>query len=145
MIRLLLTKLTQAPYSYSLAPVYNNLFDDPNQDDPALNPETIFQVMNQKWTDWGIGSQYYLFGGQETWGGKATHSGRAQEYGFNDWNNVLVATTAVKAFTYPNPQNPSVNYVAPVQPSPFMAMPQVAGKRNITSNVPLLNLECRLL
>jgi len=78
-----------------------------------LNPETIFQVMNQQWTDWGIGNQYYMFGGQETWGGKATHTVRAQSYGFNDWNNVYVTTTAVKAFTYPNPQNPSVNYVDP--------------------------------
>lgn len=108
-----LTKLTQAPFNYALAPVYNDLFDDPNQDDPAKNPETIFQVMNQQWTDWGIGNQYYVFGGQETWGGKATHSDRAQEYGFNDWNNVHITTTAVKAFTYPNPQNPSVNYVDP--------------------------------
>ncbi|GGB18087.1 MULTISPECIES: RagB/SusD family nutrient uptake outer membrane protein [Mucilaginibacter] len=108
-----LTKLTQQPYTYALAPVYNNLFDDPNQDNPALNPETIFQVMNQQWTDWGIGNQYYMFGGQETWGGKATHTVRAQSYGFNDWNNVYVTTTAVKAFTYPNPQNPSVNYVDP--------------------------------
>ncbi|HZX57846.1 MAG TPA: RagB/SusD family nutrient uptake outer membrane protein [Mucilaginibacter sp.] len=114
-----LTKLTQAPFSYSLAPVYNDLFDDPNQDDPAKNPETIFQVMNQKWTDWGIGNQYYVFGGQETWGGKATHSDRAQEYGFNDWNNVYITTTAVKAFTYPNPQNPSVDYVDPRAASTF--------------------------
>jgi len=108
-----LTKLTQAPFTYSLAPVYNDLFDDPNQDDATANPETIFQVMNQKWTDWGIGNQYYVFGGQETWGGKATHSDRAQEYGFNDWNNVYITTTAVKAFTYPNPQNPAANYLDP--------------------------------
>jgi len=108
-----LIKLTKAPFSYALAPVYNDLFDDPNQDNTTKNPETIFQVMNQQWTDWGIGNQYYVFGGQETWGGKATHSDRAQEYGFNDWNNVLVTTTAVKAFTYPNPQNPAVNYVDP--------------------------------
>ena len=108
-----LTKLTQSPFGYSLAPVYNDLFDDPKQDDATANPETIFQVMNQQWTDWGIGNQYYVFGGQETWGGKATHSDRAQEYGFNDWNNVYITTTAVKAFTYPNPQNPSVNYVDP--------------------------------
>jgi starch-binding outer membrane protein, SusD/RagB family len=108
-----LIKLTQAPYTYALAPVYNDLFDDQNQNNTAKNPETIFQVMNQQWTDWGIGNQYYVFGGQETWGGKATHTGRAQEYGFNDWSNVYVTTTAVKAFTYPNPQNSAVNYVDP--------------------------------
>ncbi|MDQ0965112.1 hypothetical protein QFZ20_000515 [Flavobacterium sp. W4I14] len=107
-----LTKLTQAPYSYALTPVYNNLFDDPNQNNTALNKETIFQVMNQAWTDWGIGNQYAPFGGQETWGGKASHSARAQEYGFNDWNNVFITTTAVKAFTYTNPQT-NATYVDP--------------------------------
>ncbi|QNR85640.1 RagB/SusD family nutrient uptake outer membrane protein [Pedobacter riviphilus] len=107
-----LSKLTQAPYNYALAPVYNNLFDDPNQNNSASNPETIFQVMNQAWTDWGIGNQYAPFGGQETWGGKASHSARAQEYGFNDWNNVFITTTAVKAFTYTNPQTNGV-YVDP--------------------------------
>lgn len=107
-----LTKLTQAPFTYSLAPVYNDLFDDVNQTDLSKNPETIFMVMNQRWTDWGIGSMYYVFGGQETWGGKATHSDRAQEYGFNDWNNVFISTTAVNAFTYPNPLT-SLPYVDP--------------------------------
>jgi hypothetical protein len=107
-----LTKLTQAPYTYALAPVYNNLFDDPSQNNATLNPETIFQVMNQAWTDWGIGNQYAPFGGQETWGGKASHSARAQEYGFNDWNNVFITTTAVKAFTYTNPQT-NATYVDP--------------------------------
>lgn len=94
-----LTLLTQAPYTYSLVPNYLDLFSTQNQN----TPEAIFQVMNQEWTDWGIGNQYAMFGGQESWGGKATHSGRAQEYGFNDWKNVFITTTAVKAFTYPNP------------------------------------------
>ncbi|TBO43004.1 RagB/SusD family nutrient uptake outer membrane protein [Pedobacter kyonggii] len=107
-----LSKLTQAPYTYALAPEYNNLFDDPNQNNTTLNTETIFQVMNQAWTDWGIGNQYAPFGGQETWGGKASHSARAQEYGFNDWNNVFITTTAVKAFTYTNPQT-NATYVDP--------------------------------
>jgi hypothetical protein len=107
-----LSKLTQSPYTYALAPLYNNLFDDPNQDSPSLNPETIFQIMNQAWTDWGIGNQYAPFGGQETWGGKATHSARAQEYGFNDWNNTYITTTAVKAFTYSNPQT-NASYIDP--------------------------------
>lgn len=93
------TLLTQPPYSYSLATNYNDLFSTQNQN----NPESIFQVINQEWTDWGIGNQYYMFGGQEFWGQKATHSGRAQEYGFNDWKNVFITTSAVNAFTYPNP------------------------------------------
>jgi starch-binding outer membrane protein, SusD/RagB family len=102
------TLLTQAPFSYALATNYLDLFSDNNQN----NPETIFQVMNQSWTDWGIGNQYYVFGGQEAWGGKATHSDRAQEYGFNDWKNVFITTTAVKAFTYPSPVD-GTTYVDP--------------------------------
>ncbi|MEO6636652.1 MAG: RagB/SusD family nutrient uptake outer membrane protein [Ginsengibacter sp.] len=97
------TLLTQSPFDYKLAPNYLDLFSNQNQS----NPETIFQVMHQKWTDWGIGNQYYMFTGQEFWGNKATHSGRAQEYGFNDWKNVYITTTAVEAFTYPNPANGS--------------------------------------
>ena len=93
------TLLTQPPFSYKLANKYLDLFSTQNQN----NPETIFQVMNQEWTDWGIGNQYFMFGGQEAWGQKASHSGRAQEYGFNDWKNVFITTSAVKAFTYPNP------------------------------------------
>lgn len=102
-----LIKLTQAPYTYALSTNYNDLFNTTNQN----NKENIFQIMNQVWTDWGIGSQYYVFGGQEI-NGKATHSDRAQEYGFNDWSNVFITTTAVKAFTYPNPQT-GVSYTDP--------------------------------
>jgi hypothetical protein len=102
-----LQKLTQAPYTYILSPSYSDLFSTTNQN----NKESIFQIMNQTWTDWGIGSQYYVFGGQEI-NGKATHSDRAQEYGFNDWTNVFITTTAVKAFTYPHPQT-GLPYVDP--------------------------------
>ncbi len=103
------TLLTQPPFTYSLASNYADLFSTENQ----KNPETIFQVMNQTWTDWGIGNQYYVFGGQEAWGGKATHSDRAQEYGFNDWKNVFITTTAVKAFTYPSPADGNTAYTDP--------------------------------
>ncbi|MBX3240979.1 MAG: RagB/SusD family nutrient uptake outer membrane protein [Chitinophagaceae bacterium] len=109
-----LLKLTQAPYSYGLDPSYDHLFSSGNQ----ISPENIFQVMNGEWTDWGIGNQYYVFGGQETWGGKATHSDRAQEYGFNDWNNVYVTTAAVNRFTYPNPAGAG-NYTDPRAKSTF--------------------------
>jgi hypothetical protein len=95
-----LSKLTQPPFSYSLDPNYDDLFSTTNQS----NPETIFQVMHAAWTDWGIGSQYYMFGGQEAWGGKASLTGRAQEYGFNDWRNVFISKAAVNAFVYPSPQ-----------------------------------------
>ncbi|MDR0791929.1 MAG: RagB/SusD family nutrient uptake outer membrane protein [Chitinophagaceae bacterium] len=106
-------KLTQTPYSYTLDSSYDNLFSVTNQN----SPENIFQIMNAEWDD-QIGNQYYEFGGQETWGGKATLSDRAQEYGFNDWNNVYITTTAVKAFTYPNPAG-SGNYTDPRAKSTF--------------------------
>jgi hypothetical protein len=44
-----------------------------------------------------------MFGGQEAWGGKATHTGRAQEYGFNDWRNVIVSNALVQSFKYTHP------------------------------------------
>lgn len=93
------TLLTQPPYTYDLDPSYANLFSTTNQQ----SVENIFQVMNGTWTDWAIGNQYYMFGGQETWGGKATHSARAQEYGFKDWWNMYVTTASVKAFSYSHP------------------------------------------
>jgi hypothetical protein len=101
--------------TYSLDPSYDNLFSTTNQS----SPENIFQIMNAPWTDWGIGNQYYVFGGQETWGGKATHSDRAQEYGFKDWWNVYVTTTAVNAFHYPSPADGVTPYVDPRAASTF--------------------------
>lgn len=109
-----LTQLTQSPFTYSLDPSYDNLFSTTNQS----SPENIFQVMNAAWTDWGIGNQYYVFGGQETWGGTATHSDRAQEYGFKDWWNTYISTTAVNAFHYPNPTD-ATPYVDPRAYSTF--------------------------
>ncbi|MFT4030836.1 MAG: RagB/SusD family nutrient uptake outer membrane protein [Siphonobacter sp.] len=103
-----LSQLTAAPYAYALDTNYDNLFSSTNQS----SAENIFQVMNAAWTDWGIGNQYYVFGGQETWGGKATHSDRAQEYGFKDWFNVYIPTTTVNSFTYTNP-NTGVTYTDP--------------------------------
>jgi hypothetical protein len=58
--------------------------------------------MNGPWEGWGVGNAYYMFGGQETWGGKCTVSDRAQEYGMNDWYNVLVSNALANSFTYPN-------------------------------------------
>lgn len=103
-----LEQLTKAPFKYELAPDYDHLFSLENQ----TSKENVFQIMNGKWTDWGIGNQYYVFGGQETWGGKATHSDRAQEYGFRDWFNTYVPTTVVNSFKYPNPANGAV-YIDP--------------------------------
>ena len=89
------TKLTASPYSYSLNSSFDAQFSSAN----GGTVETVFEIPH-KWNGWGVGNQYYMFGGQEAWGGQATHSGRAQEYGFNDWNNVLMSKAALAAFTY---------------------------------------------
>jgi hypothetical protein len=105
------TKLLTAPYTYALSKSLDNLFtpsglikDFENKDVPASNngrePEVIFNVPHGQWEGWGTGNAFYMFGGQEAWGLKATHSGRAQEYGWNDWNNVLVSDALVRAFKY---------------------------------------------
>ena len=92
-----LAKLTASPYNYKLTSSLDDLFIQDKKTD-----ETIFAVMNGPWQGWGVGNAYYMFGGQEGWGGKATHTGRAMEYGFNDWWNVLVSDALVNSFTYTN-------------------------------------------
>lgn len=90
-----LAKLTASPYTYKLASSLDDLFiQDKRTDEP------VFAVMNGPWQGWGVGNAYYMFGGQEGWGGKATHTGRAMEYGFADWWNVLVSDALVNSFTY---------------------------------------------
>jgi hypothetical protein len=106
------TKLTQSPYGYSLNPDYDNQFSEANN----TSPETVFDVQH-KWQDWGVGNQYYMFGGQEAWGGKATHSGRAMEYGWNDWNNTFVSDALVNAFKYKDESN--ADYLDPRAPLTF--------------------------
>ena len=49
-----LEKLMSSPYTYKLDPSYDNLFSTTNQN----SVENIFQIMDQQWTDWGIGSPY---------------------------------------------------------------------------------------
>jgi hypothetical protein len=93
------TKLESAPFTYILNPDYDAQFSESNN----TSPETIFDVQH-KWTE-GEGSEYYYFGGQEAWGGKETHSGRAMEYGWNDWNNVFISDAAVSAFKYKDESN----------------------------------------
>jgi starch-binding outer membrane protein, SusD/RagB family len=82
---------------YSLNPSYDNQFSKTN----SKSPESIFDVPH-RWFGWGTNgaNQYYMFGGQEGWGGQTTHTGRAQEYGFNDWKNVYVSDALAAAFTY---------------------------------------------
>ena len=103
-----LTKLTTAPFTYTLADNYNDLFSQANQ----TNPETIFQVMNKKWEE-GDREDYFETAQERGAFGIGTHTARAQEYGFNDWANVFVPNTLVETFTYPNPATNAPGYVDP--------------------------------
>ncbi len=92
-------KLLRAPYTYSLSARFDDLFTEANN---TRNPEVVFNVIHGPWQGWGVGNAFFMFGGQEAWGGRATHSGRAQEYGWNDWNNVFVSDALVRSFRYNN-------------------------------------------
>ena len=98
--------LSAAPYDYALASSLDDLFIK-----DLKTKETIFAIMHAEWQGWGVGNAYYMFGGQEGWGGKVTITGRAMEYGFNDWWNVLVSETVVNSFTYLNESG--VSYTDP--------------------------------
>jgi len=63
------------------------------------SPEIIMQVLH-KFYGWGEGNSYYMFGGKEDWGGKATNCARHLEYGFNDWNNASIPDAAANKFHY---------------------------------------------
>jgi hypothetical protein len=103
-----LIKLTQAPYNYTLAADYTDLFSQQNQS----NTETIFQVMNKKWEQ-GDRDDYFETAQERGAFGMGTHTARAQEYGWNDWANVFVTDAVVKSFTYANPETNAPGYVDP--------------------------------
>lgn len=84
-----------ASHPYGLNPNFDEQFSPLNDE----TVETVFDV-NHLWTGWGNGNAFYMFGGQETWGGRTTHTGRSQEYGFNDWANVTVGRSVAQSFTY---------------------------------------------
>ncbi|CAG5017061.1 SusD-like protein [Dyadobacter sp. CECT 9275] len=101
-----LTKLTAAPYTYVLDPSYDHLFSEDN----INSPEVIFAVNHVYTTS---NTQYYMFGGQEGEDGKTFHTGRAQEYGFNDWENVTISNALVAAHTYADPASGAAGYIDP--------------------------------
>lgn len=116
-------KLMGSPYAYKLDPSFDNVFSTTNQN----TPESIFQIMNQQWTDWGVGSPYYMFGNGAEQVGKQTHTGRAMEYGWNDWKNVYISNAAVKAFTYASPVD-GLPYTDPRAQSTFYGTAASGGE-----------------
>lgn len=122
-----LVKLTTAPYSYSLNPSFDAQFSAAN----GGTVESVFEIPH-KWNGWGVGNQYYMFGGQEAWGGQATHTGRAQEYGFNDWNNVLMSSALISAFRYPDENG--VSYIDPRASKTFYGDASAGGDTDFCNN-----------
>jgi starch-binding outer membrane protein, SusD/RagB family len=103
-----LTKLTIAPFSYTLSTNYTDLFNENNQS----NPETIFQIMNKPYQP-GDRDDYFEENQERGVAGLGTHTARAQEYGWNDWANVFVTNAVVKSFTYNNPETGTAGYTDP--------------------------------
>jgi hypothetical protein len=85
---------------------FENEFLDVNRN----SKETIFDC-KFAWYGWGNGSMYHMFDGTELWGGKGATSGRAMEYGFMDWGNVNITSSAVKKFKYDI--NSTTGYIDP--------------------------------
>lgn len=89
-------KLAAAPFSYDLHADYRENFLEAGDN----NEESVFEV---QFRGGATGDAvWYMFGGQESWGIGGLHTGRATEYGFNDWENCHVSNAAVAAFTYKN-------------------------------------------
>jgi len=114
------SKITGGSFNYGLASDLDDLFVN----DIKTN-ETVFAVMHGEWQGWGVGNAYYVFGGQELWGGKATHGDRAMEYGFKDWWNVLLSDVLVDAYTYKDESG--VDYTDPRAAKTFYSKEGVRG------------------
>ena len=114
-----LKKLTAAPYHYALDPSYDHLFSEDN----INSPEVVFAVNHTYTTP---NTQYYMFGDWEGADGRTAHTGRAQEYGFNDWQNVIVSNALVAAFKYPNPVTGS-SYTDPRSKYVYYGIPSNDG------------------
>ncbi|MBN9383682.1 MAG: RagB/SusD family nutrient uptake outer membrane protein [Chitinophagaceae bacterium] len=116
-------KLTQPPFNYSLDPSFDHLFSEDN----INSPEVVFAVNHVYTTP---NTQYYMFGGWEGADGKTAHTGRAQEYGFNDWYNVVVSDAQVSAYSYPNPVS-GTPYLDPRAPLTYYGSPGSGGDETI--------------
>jgi len=86
-------KLASSPFNYELVPNYGDIHTE-NGDN---NVESVFEVQHAFNP---AANKYYMFGGQESWGPDQAITGRAMEYGFNDWWNTFVSNSAVAAFKY---------------------------------------------
>lgn len=86
-------KLANAPYTYELVDDFGMLHSEAGDN----NEESVFEIQHAFNPAANI---WYMFGGQEDWGPNQASTGRAMEFGFNDWFNVFVSSSAVNAFKY---------------------------------------------
>lgn len=119
------TLLGNHPYQYSLIPKFEENFLSFNEN----NAESVFEVQLEHVPGTNT---WYMFGGQEWWGGGATHSGRAMEYGWNDWQNVFISDAAVEAFTYNDEAGKS--YIDPRAVMTFYGFPLKGGDTDYCNN-----------
>lgn len=118
-------KMEKPPFSYSLMPKFEENFLSVNEN----NAESVFEVQLEHIPGTNT---WYMFGGQEWWGGGATHSGRAMEYGWNDWQNVFISDAAVNAFTYPDESGNQ--YIDPRASYTFYGLPSTGGDTDYCNN-----------
>lgn len=90
--------LEKTPFSYALIPEFEKNFLSIDEN----NEESVFEVQLEFIPG---ANTWYMFGSQEWQGGGGAHSGRAMEYGWNDWQNVFVSDAAVNAFSYLDESN----------------------------------------
>ena len=100
-----LALLAESPFNYALHPDYSENFLEIGDN----NEESVFDV---QFKGGAVGDAvWYMFGGQESWGLGGLHTGRATEYGFNDWENCHVSDAAVAAYSYKDESN--ADYIDP--------------------------------
>ena len=97
-------KLGKDPYSYELVDDFSLLTSEAGDN----NAESIFEIQHQYNP---AANTWYMFGGQESWGPNQASTGRAMEFGWNDWFNVFVSNSLVESFTYDI--NGTADYVDP--------------------------------
>lgn len=97
-------------------------YDDNFRDDTEFNAESIIEINLNHFPGTNT---WYMFGGHESWGPGAAHSGRGMEYGFNDWQNVYVSDATVAAFTYKD--EGGTDYIDPRAAKVFYGDPALGG------------------
>jgi hypothetical protein len=115
------------PFQYELIPDFEENFLDFNEN----NTESVFEVQLE-FIEGEAASTWYMFGGQEFWGAGGTHTARAMEYGWNDWQNVFISEAAADAFTYLD--ETGISYTDPRASMTYYGPPSRGGDADYCNN-----------